>query len=88
MNGKGVSVSCLFPGATATALYNTKKINILLAMKLGVMKKPEYVAKAWGESLFKICGECIPVVLNKLTMIIVPIIPHVLIGFFHKRMNR
>lgn len=88
MKGKGVSVSCMLPGATATALYDSKKINIPLAMKLGVMKKPEDVARVGVVTLFKKRSECIPGFLNKLTMLLVPIIPHVLIGFIYKKMNR
>jgi short-subunit dehydrogenase len=81
----GIKVTCLIPGATATALYEPHNLNIPLAMKLGVMKKPETVAKAGVNALFNNSAECIPGLLNKLTVILLPFIPHFIIGFIHKR---
>ena len=60
MKSNGVSVTCLIPGATATALYEGHNVNIPLAMKLGVMKKPETVAHAGVNALFNGRAECIP----------------------------
>lgn len=88
MKGCGVNVSCLLPGATATALYDNKKINIPLAIKLGVMKKPESIARAGVKALFNERAECIPGLLNKFAMLFTLIIPHALIGFIYRKMNR
>ena len=81
----GVNVLCLLPGATATALYDTKNINLSLAMRLGIMKKPEVVAKAGVKALFKRRAECIPGLLNKFVMRIIPLIPNILIGFIYRK---
>lgn len=80
----GVKVTCLIPGATATALYDTHHINVPLAMKLGVMKKPEGVAKAGVKALFAGRAECIPGLLNKLTVKLIPLIPHFIIEMIHR----
>lgn len=85
MNLYGVKVTCLLPGATATALYDTHKVNVPLAMKLGVMKKPEAVAKAGTQALFSGRAECIPGMLNKLVVTVIPFVPHCIIEMIHKR---
>lgn len=79
-----VCVKCLIPGATATALYDTHNVNVPLAMRLGVMKKPEGVAKAGVKALFANRSECIPGWLNRLTVSMIPFIPHVVIALIHK----
>jgi len=88
MKQSGVSVLCLLPGATATALYDTRNINLSLVMRLGIMKKPELVAKAGVRALFKKRAECIPGLLNKFIMRIMPLIPHGLIGIIYRKMKR
>ncbi len=80
----GVPVSCLIPGATATALYNPDKVNLKLAMKLGVMHSPEVVARKGVRALFKNKAECIPGLLNKITVGLLPVIPKGLIYLIHK----
>jgi short-subunit dehydrogenase len=57
-------------------------------MRLGIMKKPELVAKAGVRALFKKRAECIPGLLNKIIMRIIPLIPHGLIGIIYRKMNR
>lgn len=85
MNGTGVHVTCLLPGATATALYDPEKVNLKLAMKLGVMQTPEHVAKVGIRSLFKDQKQCIPGLINKFTMLFVRIVPDFLIAFIYKK---
>lgn len=80
-----IRVSCLLPGATATALYDKDKINIPLAMRLGVMKKPEYVAKAGVAALFNNKAECIPGLFNKFTMLFILFLPVFIVGFIYKK---
>jgi len=88
LQGAGIRVLCLLPGATATSLYDMKNINLPLAMRLGIMKKPEVVAKAGVKALFKSRGECIPGLLNKFVMRFMPLIPNRLIGFIYRKMKR
>lgn len=85
MKGTGVHVSCLLPGATATALYDPEKINLALAMRLGVMKSPENVAKSGVEALFKNKAECVPGFINKITMFIIPLLPNFLIDYIYRK---
>jgi len=84
----GVNVLCLLPGATATGLYDTKNINLPLAMRLGIMKKPEVVARAGVKALFKRRAECIPGLLNKFVMRLMPLIPNSLIGFIYRKTKK
>ena len=85
MNDTGVHVSCLLPGATATALYDPEKVNLTLAMRLGVMKTPEDVAKAGVKSMFNQRKECVPGVFNKFIMLFVRIVPDFLIAFIYRK---
>jgi len=82
---KKVIVSCLIPGATATALYDPDKINIPLAMRLGVMKKPGFVARAGVAALFKNKAESIPGLANKFIMFIIHFLPIFVIGFIYRK---
>lgn len=88
MKGTGVTVSCLLPGATATDLYDREKVNIPLAKRLGVMKEPDKVARAGVNALFQNRAECVPGLLNKFIMIIIPIVPKGLIGFIHRKTRK
>jgi short-subunit dehydrogenase len=83
----GIKVTCLIPGATATALYDPGKYDTRLNRKLGVIKKPEAVAKAGIKALFNNRPECIPGFLNKLIVILFPLIPHFIIGIIYKKTN-
>jgi len=88
MKGNGVNVTCLIPGATETALYDTKDMNVALAMRLGIMKRPGDVAKAGLKALFRNRAECIPGCLNKFVVRITPLVPACLIGYIYKRVKR
>lgn len=81
----GVNVTCLIPGATATALYDPNKVNLKLARQTGVMQSPEYVAGQAIKALLNRQAECIPGWLNKLTVWFVPLIPSWFIYQLHKR---
>jgi uncharacterized protein len=83
----GIKVTCLLPGATATALYDTSQFNTARLMRLGLMKKPESVAKAGINSLFKNRAECIPGFLNRLIVLLVPLLPHFLIELINRKTN-
>lgn len=81
----GIKVTCLIPGATATGLYDSVKFNTPLKKKLGIMKKPEVVAKAGIKALFNNRPECIPGFLNKMIVLFAPVIPHSIISAIYKR---
>jgi len=85
MKSYNIKVSCLIPGATATPLYaNNPRANIPLALKLGIMKKPEVVARAGVNALFRGRAERIPGVLNKLVVYLFPYIPRFVISWFNQ----
>ena len=86
MKEMGVKVLCLIPGATETALYDTE--NLKLVKRLGIMKRPELVARAGINALFKNRAECTPGFLNKLVIHLMPLIPGGLIGLIYKWQNR
>lgn len=88
MNLSGVHVTCLIPGATATDLYDTSNINLSLAMRLGIMKKPGLVAKVGVKALFKNRAESVPGLLNKFILCFFPLIPGWFLGFIYKRVKR
>jgi len=81
----GIRVTCLIPGATATKLYDVQNYNIPLLAKLGIVKKPESVAKAGVRALFKDKPVCIPGLLNKVIVFLLPHIPHFLIGLVYRK---
>ncbi len=80
-----IKVTCLIPGATATKLYDSGKFNTPVKRKLGVMKEPEVVAKAGINALFNNHAECTPGFLNKLIVLLAPLIPHFIIGTLYKK---
>jgi hypothetical protein len=85
MKAYGVHVTCLIPGATDTALYDASKYNTPLLIKLGIMKKPAAVANAGIRALFKNRPECIPGLLNKLVLVLFPVLPHFIISIIYRR---
>lgn len=62
----GVNVTCLAPGATATALYDPKVIPVELGKRLGVMMDPDRVAAAGLRAMFRERAECMPGLLTRL----------------------
>jgi short-subunit dehydrogenase len=85
MKLNGINVTCLIPGATNTSLYDANNFNTPLLMKLGIMKKLGTVANAGIRALFKNRAECIPGLLNKTIIALLPIIPHFIIGIINRR---
>lgn len=84
MKPYNIKVSCLIPGATATALYENQDVNVPLATKLGIMKKPEFIARAGVKALFAGRAERIPGIMNKLIVILFPLIPRFLISWANR----
>jgi short-subunit dehydrogenase len=83
----GINVTCLIPGATDTALYDANNFKTPLLMMLGLMKSPQTVAKKGIKALFNNKAECIPGFLNKMTVFLIPLIPHFVIGLINKNTN-
>ncbi|MGZ5651954.1 MAG: SDR family NAD(P)-dependent oxidoreductase [Usitatibacter sp.] len=61
----GVNVTCLAPGATATALYDPSVVPVELAKRLGIMMAPEVVAEAGLRAMFARKAEHVPGVLTQ-----------------------
>jgi uncharacterized protein len=85
MNAVGVNVSCLIPGATVTALYDPNRVNLSLALRLGVMQQPDFVAEKAVEALYTNKAECIPGLLNKITVALMPVIPQWIIALMYRK---
>lgn len=88
LKGSGIHVTCLIPGATATDLYNTDNINLSLIIRLGIMKKPELVAKVGVQALFRNRKESVPGLLNRFILCIVPLVPPWFLAFIYKRVKK
>jgi short-subunit dehydrogenase len=80
-----VQVTCLIPGATANLLHDEEKVNIALAKRLHVMHSAEYVASRAVRALFRNKAECVPGLLNKIVMVLVPLVPTWLIELINHR---
>ena len=50
------------------------------------MKRPDTIANAGIRALFKNRAECIPGLLNKLIIVLVPIVPQFIIRLIYRRM--
>lgn len=85
MKYKGINVTCLIPGAVDTGLYDASQFNTLLLKKLGIMKSPNTVANAGIRALFSNRAECVPGLLNKIIMLLLPVIPHFIISIIYRR---
>ncbi len=75
----GVNVTCLLPGATATALYDPAVVPVELAKKLGVMMDAGAVADAGLRALFAGEAECVPGLLTRALAIGAALLPQPLI---------
>lgn len=84
MQAHGVQVCAVLPGATETALYDPNKVNLKLAKRLGIMHSADFVAREAVEALFQGKAERIPGWLNRITVFILPAVPHFLIRFIYR----
>lgn len=87
MKEYGVNVTCLLPGATATALYDPNRVNIALAKKLRIMHLAAFVAEKAVAALLRGKAECAPGVMNKLIMRLMPLIPSFTIELINRKTN-
>lgn len=84
----GVHVTCLVPGATDTALYDTSRINVSLAIRLRIMKQAEDVARIGIKALYRNRPVRIPGTVNKLVVFLFPLIPDFFIAWIYKLVKR
>jgi short-subunit dehydrogenase len=76
----GVGVTCLAPGATATALYDATGVPARAAEALGVMMRPQTVARAGLLAMFRRSPMVIPGCLPKIFAFFMAILPMCLIN--------
>lgn len=76
-----VNVSCICPGAVSTELYQLSEKDRKKALRFGVMMKPEKLAKKAVNAMLKRKAMYIPGFLNRLFLLIVPLIPPGLVVF-------
>jgi short-subunit dehydrogenase len=81
----GINVTCILPGATDTNLYDAGRYKSSSLIKLGIIKKPARVAKKGLRALYKNRGECIPGLLNKFIVILLPLIPNFIINLISRK---
>ncbi|MGZ6143234.1 MAG: SDR family NAD(P)-dependent oxidoreductase [Myxococcales bacterium] len=81
----GVNVTCLLPGATATALYDPKVVPVELAQRFGVMMSPEAVAAAGLEAMFAGKAECTPGLLTRALAAMAVLTPQPVIELLRRR---
>lgn len=70
-----VNVTAVCPGAVATNLYNLSDNLKLLAIRLGIMMRPEKLARKGIQALFKRKACIIPGLINKIFTPIVAMLP-------------
>ncbi len=81
----GVHVTCLLPGATATALYDPNVVPVELAQKLGVMMSADAVAEAGLEALFAGRAECTPGLLTRVMGATASVLPQSVVDLVRRR---
>lgn len=82
-----IKVTCLIPGATATNLYDPNKVDYSKAMRWGIMHSAESVAHKAIQDLFSNKAESVPGLINKIILLIFPLIPAFLIRFIYSKTN-
>lgn len=75
----GVSVTVLCPGAVATNLYNLSDNLKTLAIRLGIMMRPEKLARKGINALFHRRASLVPGLFNKICTPLVMLLPHGLV---------
>ena len=85
MKPKGVKVTCLLPGAMDTGLLKEYNSKLRLAKRIRIVEHPEKVARVAIKAVFRNRSECIPGVLNKLTIWLLPFVPQFIIVLIYRR---
>lgn len=81
----GVNITCLAPGATATALYDPKVVPVELARKLGIMMSADEVAEAGLRAMFAGRAECTPGALTRAMGVMAAVTPQPVIDLIRRR---
>ena len=81
----GVNVTCLAPGATATALYDPAVVNVDLARRLGVMMDADRVAAAGVRAMLAGRAECTPGLLNRAMAVLAAATPQPVVDLVRRR---
>lgn len=81
----GVNITCLMPGATATALYDPNVVPVELARRLGIMMSPEEVAEAGLRAMFAGRAECTPGALTRAMAMAATLTPQPVIDLIRRR---
>lgn len=81
----GVNVTCLAPGATATALYDPNVVPVDLARRLGVMSDAGEVARAGLEAMFRGDAEHVPGALTRVMTAAAAATPQPVIDWIRRR---
>jgi short-subunit dehydrogenase len=81
----GVNVTCLAPGATATALYDPSVVPVERGKRLGIMMDAKVVAEAGLRAMFAGKGEHIPGLLTRVMTVLAVLTPQWLIDFIRRR---
>ncbi len=84
----GVCVTCMMPGATDTPLNEHQPFNVSRGKRLGVVKDPDRVAGAGIRALFRNRPVCIPGLLNKILVYMLPLVPYPVISAAYGRVLR
>lgn len=71
----GVNVTVVCPGAVCTNLYNLSDRLKLLAIRLGIMMRPEKLAKKAVNALFRSHSSLVPGLINRLSLPLVLLLP-------------
>jgi short-subunit dehydrogenase len=81
----GVNVTCLAPGATATALYDLDAVSTARAKHFGIMLSPECVAEAGLAAMFRGKAVCVPGMLTRVLVVFARLVPQALIDLLRRR---
>ena len=82
---RGVSVTCVAPGAVATNLYEGTRIPVQVAVKYGVMKDPSGVARAAVKGMSRGKAVVVPGLSAKAMALGMTLMPRWMIRLIHKR---
>ncbi len=83
-----INVTTVFPGATATNLYDPNVINVELGKRLGIMMSAASVAKKAVDGLFKNKATVIPGFITKLMLVLAILTPQWIIYLLRKKYKR
>lgn len=83
----GVGVTVLCPGAVATNLYNLSDDLKALAIRLGIMMRPEKLVRKGVDAMFRKKYLLMPGLLNKVFMPVVVLVPHNLVRWLMRKSN-